>query len=59
MPLVCGLLVGAAEGRQHAEPTRLAHARDQLDAAAALQDGIADAQKIADDGVERVTPWCR
>ena len=58
------LLVGAAEGRQHAQPTRFAHGRHQLDTAAALhgalQDRILDAQQIADDGVEHVSrPWCR
>ena len=50
------LLVGAAECRQYAETAGFAHGRDQLDTAAALhgalQDRIADAQKIADDGVE-------
>jgi hypothetical protein len=57
------LLVGAAEGRQQAEPTRLAHRRHQLDTAAALhgtlQDRVPYSQQVADDGVEHVTwPWC-
>ncbi len=36
------LLVGAAEGRKHAEPARLAHRRHQFDATAALHGALQD-----------------
>jgi hypothetical protein len=50
------LLVGGTECGQYAEATGFAHGRHELDTAAALhgalQDRIANAQEIADDGVE-------